>query len=192
MSDAIPSRVRELPEFPKFDAYSSATYVIDEVDGVLRLTKEKARKSPEERAGLSQPGELRLDVMTPTLTLTAGTLILCFASANYCAAGAPNRRGFSKNPAAFRRKSALPPDRDRGFGGPLFLTRPRGFCLRRSSLPPSRTASGTGEGPCDGHAVAGGGGIVCRLNSCSNSPTTRRISSKVGTSPKNIGPSISW
>jgi hypothetical protein len=53
VSDAIPSRVRELPEIPKFDAHSSATYVIDEVDGVLRLTKEKARKSPEERASLS-------------------------------------------------------------------------------------------------------------------------------------------
>ena len=99
-----------MPEFPKFDAYSSATYVIDEVDGVLRLTKEKARKSPEERAGLSQPGELRLDVMTPTLTLTAGTLILCFESANFCAVRAPDRRGFIKNPAAFRIKNGLPPD----------------------------------------------------------------------------------
>jgi hypothetical protein len=32
----------------------SATYVIEEVDGVLRLTKDKARKSPEEQASWSQ------------------------------------------------------------------------------------------------------------------------------------------
>jgi len=54
MSDAIPSRVREAPEFGKFDAHFSATYVIDEVDRVLRLPKDKVRKFYEERAGSSQ------------------------------------------------------------------------------------------------------------------------------------------
>jgi hypothetical protein len=97
-------------EFAEIRANFRVTYKTFEIEKVLRLIEEKARRCPEERAGLSQPRDLRLDGMKPTQTLTAGTLILCFESANFCAVRAPDRRGFIKNPAAFRIKNALPPD----------------------------------------------------------------------------------
>jgi hypothetical protein len=54
---ASPNTTAPRLEFAKIDAYFQTTYETPEVGRVLRLTKEKARKSPEELAGSSQPWE---------------------------------------------------------------------------------------------------------------------------------------
>ena len=63
MSDAIPHRVRGEPEFAKIGPNFQMTYETHEVVRVLRLTKDKARKSPEEQVSWSQ---LRRPGVTPS------------------------------------------------------------------------------------------------------------------------------